>query len=93
MLHNTPISLASALRVACLGLVLSCDDESSRNACDQYVAYMCDCHPSDYDCGQLENTYANPDSADLDACRIALEDQEAADAEASDFACGAEATR
>lgn len=87
MLHRPTISLARILLVAAAAPALSCDDESSRNACDEYVAYMCDCHEADFDCAQLENTYANPDSADLDSCRIALEDQESTDAGDPGFAC------
>ena len=87
MPHRTPISPARVLLLAALGAPLSCDDASATNACDAYVAYMCDCHALDFDCGQLENTYANPDSADLDSCRLALDDQEAADAADSGFTC------
>ncbi len=84
---RTLISPARVLCLAGLSLVLSCDDAASTNACDAYVAYMCDCHAADYSCDQLENTYANPDSADLDSCRIALDTQEETDAKDTGFAC------
>lgn len=87
MTRIAPISLTRGFLVLALGLSVSCDDSAS-NACDDYVDYMCECHSADYDCGQLQNTYADPDSSDLDSCQIALEDQEAEDAENPDFVCG-----
>ena len=74
-------SIASALGLGAALLLPACDDSAGSNECDDYVDYMCDCHSADYDCDQLRNTYSDPDSETLDECAIALEDQEAQDAE------------
>lgn len=80
------IASAPALALALL-FAPACDDSAGTNECDEYVDYMCDCHPDEYDCDQLRNTYSDPDSETLDECAIALEDQEAQD-EADGAVCG-----
>ena len=80
MPRSLPIALTRSLAVLGVALSVSCDDASQTDACDRYVEYMCDCHNDEYDCEQLRNTYADPDSATLDECAIALEDQEELDA-------------
>lgn len=71
-----------------LGLALLVGCEPS--PCDDYVDYMCDCHP-EVDCEALRNTYANPDADLQDACAIDLEDQQDDDA-AAGLVCGEEDT-
>ncbi len=46
--------------------------------CDQYVQYMCDCHP-EVDCEELRATYFGASSDVQDQCAIAHDEQEAAD--------------
>lgn len=53
------------------------------NPCDQYVDYMCDCHP-EVSCGDLTTTYADPDPSVQDECAVLLELQEEQDAAAGD---------
>lgn len=47
--------------------------------CDDYVDYMCVCHPDDADCDALSLTYdaASPDVQN--ECAVLLSDQETAD--------------
>lgn len=74
------LALSSAALALTAALLPGCDDSSS-NSCDEYVDYMCDCHSAEYDCQDLRNTYADPDSELQDECALSLEDQEDQDAE------------
>jgi hypothetical protein len=67
---------------AALGIA-ACDPA---NPCDEYVDYMCDCHP-EVSCDDLLTTYAEPDPSVQDECAILLNDQEAEDADAG-LECG-----
>jgi hypothetical protein len=64
-------------RLVGLGLLVggfgACDEPV--NACDDYVAYMCDCHP-EVDCGEITATYADAEPSVQDQCVVALEDQQ-----------------
>lgn len=80
--------MTGRIAATALGLLMIVGCEP--NPCDDYVDYMCDCHPEE-DCASLENTYANADAELQDACAIELEDQEAEDA-ANDWVCGQEDT-
>ena len=62
-----------------VSLCAACDD--SGNACDDYVQYVCDCADQTA-CDDATNTYADADSKLQDECQDALEDAEAADADA-----------
>ena len=67
-----------------VGLLLAgCDDT---NPCDEYVTYICDCHPDD-DCESLSNTYEGADAELQDECALALDDQQDSDDE-SGHECG-----
>jgi len=57
-----------------------CLDEDG-GPCDDYVAYMCDCHGDTEDCDQLEATYADADQDLHDECAISLDDQQTEDDE------------
>jgi len=46
--------------------------------CDQYVQYMCDCHP-EADCAELRSIYADAGADVQEQCAIALDEQESAD--------------
>jgi len=74
MRHPAPV-LAALL----LASLTACEP----NPCNDYVDYMCACHEGDtgVDCADLQNTYANADSALQDSCAIALDDQQATDDE------------
>ena len=87
MKHPTIPFLRSILALGLLTAV-SCDDAGSTNSCDKYVDYMCDCHSDEYDCAQLETTYAYLDSSLQHECAISLEDQEDEDGSNPDFSCG-----
>lgn len=65
----------------------ACDDSSP---CDDYVTYMCDCHP-EKSCSDLETVYGGADTSLDDECAVALDDQEQADAEAG-LTCGSTST-
>ena len=66
------------------GLALTaCDDT---NPCDEYVAYICDCHPDD-DCSSLSNTYDGADTELQDECALALDEQLNSDDE-TEHECG-----
>ena len=65
----------------CLGLsgLVACELEQP---CDEYTAYMCDCHDGDPlypSCDELEATYADADLTVQDECLLALEAQQEAD--------------
>ena len=69
--------------VLCLGLsgLMACELEQP---CDEYTAYMCDCHDGDPlypSCEELEATYADADLTVQDECILALEAQQEADAQ------------
>ena len=64
-------------------LLIGCD---STNPCDEYVTYICDCHPDD-DCTSLSNAYANADAELQDECALALDDQQNNDDETG-HVCG-----
>ena len=75
--------LAALLPLAALSLA-ACEDTGG--PCDDYVAYMCDCHEDDAGCSELATIYDSPDADLQDECVIALDEQEAADDEAG-FTC------
>ena len=52
--------------------VVGCDDT---DPCDDYVDYICDCHPDD-DCESLSITYDGADAELQDECALALDDQQ-----------------
>ncbi len=64
-------------RIVGLALVVvgfvACDEPV--NPCDDYVAYMCDCH-AEVDCAELTATYADASPSVQDQCTVALEDQQ-----------------
>ena len=65
----------------CLGLsgLVACELEQP---CDEYTAYMCDCHDGDPlypSCEELEATYADADLSVQDECVLALEAQQELD--------------
>ena len=72
--------------LAVLGLA-ACDDT---NACDEYVAYVCDCGTQD-ECDEVTNIYSDPDQSLIDECAIALDDEVSADNEAGE-ACSSSDT-
>ena len=72
------------MRIALIALLLgavACTDD--QNPCDEYVSYMCDCHPDNPDatCDDLKIQYQDPSTSLQDECAIALEDQQAEDAD------------
>ncbi len=73
------LASASFLAVAfgLMAAVPGCGDDP----CQEYVDYMCDCHPEHptEDCDTLSNTYSDADSKLEDACVTALDDQKADD--------------
>jgi len=68
-------------RWAVLVLVVAACDPA--NPCDQYVDYMCDCHP-EVSCEELTLTYESPDGSVQDECAILLDQQELDDGEAGE---------
>lgn len=74
------------LALVAVGLV-ACDEAA--NPCDDYVAYMCDCHP-EVDCDELTATYADAAPAVQDQCIVELEDQQDQD-DADGLVCDATA--
>ena len=64
------------MRIVGLALLVvafvACDEPV--NTCDDYVAYMCDCHP-EVDCDELTATYVGATQTVQDQCVVALEDQ------------------
>jgi hypothetical protein len=60
------------------------------NPCDEYVDYMCDCHP-EVSCSDFELTYTDPDPNVQDECAVLLDEQEEEDAAAGDL-CPVETT-
>lgn len=79
----SPIRSLAAL--APILLLVACGDETDQ-PCDDYVAYMCDCHGDTEDCDQLSATYDGADQDLQDECAIALDDQQADD-DSSGHAC------
>lgn len=72
----SPIRSASLL--AAMLSIPACLDENA-GPCQDYVAYMCDCHGDTEDCGQLRATYDGADQNLQDECAIALDAQQAQD--------------
>ena len=66
-------------------LLGACLDEGDQ-PCDDYVAYMCECHGDTEDCTQLTATYEGADQDLQDECAIALDAQQADD-ETSGHVC------
>lgn len=71
---------------ALLALSLSGCDET--NACDEYIAYVCDCGTQE-ECDEVSNIYAEPDINLMDECAIALDGELDADNEAGE-ACSSD---
>lgn len=80
-------ALPSALLA--LGFAAAAAGCSDEDPCQDYVDYICDCHPDDPElpCEELQNTYADADDKLQDQCVTALEDQESADDDAG-HECG-----
>jgi len=66
-------------------LLGACLDEGDQ-PCDDYVAYMCECHGDTENCTQLTATYDDADQDLQDECAIALDAQQADD-ESSGHVC------
>ena len=66
-------------------MAVGCGDDP----CDEYVAYVCDCHPDDptFDCDEFRKTYEGANGDLQDECAIALDEQETAD-ETEGHTCG-----
>jgi hypothetical protein len=58
-------------------LVAACEPG---NPCDEYIDYMCDCHP-ELSCEAFTTTYDDPDPGVQDECAVLLDAQEQDDAE------------
>lgn len=48
------------------------------SACDDYVEYMCDCHPEE-DCAELRTIHQDAVGEELTDCTIALDEQKEED--------------
>ncbi len=68
------------------GLFIGLSGCAETDACDEYIQYMCDCHP-EADCEALERQYGEADAATQDDCALELDDQEEVD-ETSAHTCG-----
>ena len=70
--------------LAIVGVLAACAScgLGATSPCDDYVAYMCDCHANDpdVDCAALQNTYKNAQPAVQNSCDQALTDQQDRDA-------------
>lgn len=76
-----------SLSAVALALLALSACETLENACDEYAAYMCDCH--DLTQAQCDELYAIANTADieiLDTCDFDLAQQKAED-EANGFIC------
>lgn len=85
--------MRTPIMVLCLGLMslVACELEQP---CDEYTAYMCDCHdgnPLYPSCEELEATYADADLTVQDECVLALEAQREADDQLG-IECGGDTT-
>jgi hypothetical protein len=72
------------LLVIVLGLaaMTACDGAASDNQpCDNYVDYLCECHPDDpnFTCEEARAQYESASADEQDACLEALGEQQAAD--------------
>ena len=52
-------------------LLSGCTDDP----CAEYVSYMCDCHPDEASCSDLQTIYSDADADLQEECAIALDDQ------------------
>lgn len=52
--------------------------------CDDYVAYMCECHADEegFDCAELQRIYGDAEPAVQSECTTLLDEQQEEDAEA-----------
>jgi len=66
---------ATLLALPALAFMVACET----SPCDDYVDYMCSCHPDSADCSALQTTYSEADADLQDACLVSLEEQEAVD--------------
>ena len=82
--QHTPLILAACLASS---FAAGC----SSNPCDEYVSYMCDCHPESDDttCDELRTVYEDADVDLQDQCAIELDNQQEAD-ETAGHTCGAD---
>ncbi|MED5371337.1 MAG: hypothetical protein VX899_10015 [Myxococcota bacterium] len=65
---------------ALLGTASAC---VTTDACDDYVDYMCDCHP-EADCAELRTIHQDAQGEELTDCAVALQEQKTEDTEAGD---------
>jgi hypothetical protein len=74
--------------VPVLGWLAAC----GTNPCDDYVSYMCECHPDDEDfsCEDLRRQFEGADPELQDECTLELDEQQEED-EANGVECGEEA--
>jgi hypothetical protein len=76
--------------VLVVSFLAACD--VSAQPCDDYVDYMCDCHPEDpddpdaVDCADLTNQFSDTDPALEDECISSLDEQRDKD-DANDWEC------
>jgi hypothetical protein len=70
----------------CVPLLLAAAACEPGNPCDEYVSYMCDCHP-ELSCESFTTTYEDPDPSVQDECAVSLAEQEQEDSDAG-VECG-----
>ena len=76
-MRNPKLLLTIGIGVLLGGLAACLVPES---ACDDYVDYICDCHP-DQDCQQLRIIHQDAEGDELADCQIALDETQAEDLE------------
>ncbi len=58
-----------------LGCLETTDDGTASNTCDEYVEYMCNCHPEEGSCSDLYTQFEAPSHDDLENCAVDLDAQ------------------
>ena len=55
----------------------SCIERQLDNSCDDFIAYICTCHPKNpkYNCIELQNIYRDADLEKQEQCTLQLDDQ------------------
>ena len=69
------------MRIALLGSMVVLLAGCLEDTCEEYIQYMCDCHP-EQDCENIRAQYQNADANTQDDCAIELDAQQEADDEA-----------
>ena len=65
-------SISILLMMACMDAT---DQGTASNSCEEYVEYMCNCHPEEGSCSDLHTQFEDPTPDDMENCAVDLDAQ------------------